>query len=413
MQDENEDDTPDVSVGSFFNKTKMGLKGLSPASELKSPQTLADFALAQSTKVKKDDSDERPTFYQLKKEKAKKRKTENPNSNQKLPRRDSLPGEKPREASKVKNEKTPVRNRNGKARQEAKTSDKKAKEEASAAPKATKPLAKLMEGVVFTISGIQNPERADIREKALSMGAKYRPDWDSSCTHLVCAFPNTPKFNKVKRAGGKIIKKDWILKCKADRKRYPWRRFCLDPKDQGSESEGEVWDEALVPSTVTSRPRQPSFDDDLDNTDDEIEAIKAEQAQGSESSDEAYDADTDVDDDEKASQQSLKRRRDTTALVFPDLPECFTGKVVFIYGDFSIQDRRHLVRLITAGGGQCSQYMSKQVNMIVTNAGWDADFDEALAMNPKMAFVHPDYVQAQFDQPHLVVSVSPYRIRKS
>lgn len=51
--------------------------------------------------------------------------------------------------------------------------------------KATKPFSELLKGVVFTISGIQNPDRADMRTMALEMGAKYKPDWDGSCTHLV------------------------------------------------------------------------------------------------------------------------------------------------------------------------------------------------------------------------------------
>lgn len=48
-----------------------------------------------------------------------------------------------------------------------------------------KPFNKLLENVVLVISGIQNPERADIRKKALEMGAKYKPDWERSCTHLM------------------------------------------------------------------------------------------------------------------------------------------------------------------------------------------------------------------------------------
>lgn len=43
----------------------------------------------------------------------------------------------------------------------------------------------LLKGVVLVISGIQNPSRADLRNKALAMGAKYKADWDSSCTHLM------------------------------------------------------------------------------------------------------------------------------------------------------------------------------------------------------------------------------------
>lgn len=48
-----------------------------------------------------------------------------------------------------------------------------------------KPFHKLLEGVVFAFSGYVNPERGILRQKALDMGAKYRPDWDSSCSHLM------------------------------------------------------------------------------------------------------------------------------------------------------------------------------------------------------------------------------------
>lgn len=48
-----------------------------------------------------------------------------------------------------------------------------------------KPFSKLLEGVMLVISGIQNPSRKDLRDMALKMGAKYKPDWDNSCTHLM------------------------------------------------------------------------------------------------------------------------------------------------------------------------------------------------------------------------------------
>ena len=62
---------------------------------------------------------------------------------------------------------------------------------------ARRPFARLLEGVVFTLSGFKNPLRGQIRQNAMDMGAKYKGDWDGSCTHLVCAFTNTPKFNQV------------------------------------------------------------------------------------------------------------------------------------------------------------------------------------------------------------------------
>jgi DNA-repair protein XRCC1 len=48
-----------------------------------------------------------------------------------------------------------------------------------------KPFGQLLEGVVLVVSGYQNPHRANLRSMALEMGACYKSDWDSSCTHLV------------------------------------------------------------------------------------------------------------------------------------------------------------------------------------------------------------------------------------
>lgn len=67
------------------------------------------------------------------------------------------------------------------------------------------------EGVVFVLSGFVNPERSTLRSQALEMGAKYQPDWNSDCTLLVCAFPNTPKFQQVEADNGTIISKVFSL----------------------------------------------------------------------------------------------------------------------------------------------------------------------------------------------------------
>ena len=43
----------------------------------------------------------------------------------------------------------------------------------------------VFKGVVFALSGFQNPLRSELRDKALKLGAKYRPDWTDECTHLM------------------------------------------------------------------------------------------------------------------------------------------------------------------------------------------------------------------------------------
>ncbi|XVE88960.1 hypothetical protein DITRI_Ditri19aG0111900 [Diplodiscus trichospermus] len=98
--------------------------------------------------------------------------------------------------------------------------------------------SKLMEGVVFVLSGFVNPERSTLRSQALAMGADYQPDWNSNCTLLVCAFQNTPKFRQVEADCGTIVSKEWILECYAQKKLVdidpylmhagkPWRRSSI------------------------------------------------------------------------------------------------------------------------------------------------------------------------------------------
>ncbi|KAL8043122.1 hypothetical protein ABFX02_09G097200 [Erythranthe guttata] len=95
--------------------------------------------------------------------------------------------------------------------------------------------SKLMEGIVFALSGFMNPERGVLRSQMLEMGAEYQPDWNSNCTLLVCAFSSTPKFRQVQADGGTIISKDWISECYTQKKLAdiepfilhagkPWRR---------------------------------------------------------------------------------------------------------------------------------------------------------------------------------------------
>ncbi len=48
-----------------------------------------------------------------------------------------------------------------------------------------KPFNQLMSKVVFCLSGFVNPKRSELRDKAIAMGAKYKADWDTSCTHLM------------------------------------------------------------------------------------------------------------------------------------------------------------------------------------------------------------------------------------
>jgi DNA-repair protein XRCC1 len=97
-------------------------------------------------------------------EKRKKMKRPNEASDvAKLPRRDRMPGESPpRKREKKSDSPPPSTSRENSAKKEKKKKPSVAR----------RPFGKLLEGVVFTISGYQNPQRGHIRQKATEMGAK-------------------------------------------------------------------------------------------------------------------------------------------------------------------------------------------------------------------------------------------------
>ncbi|KAG5445972.1 DNA repair protein xrcc1 [Clonorchis sinensis] len=87
-------------------------------------------------------------------------------------------------------------------------------------PTSSRPL----HGVVFCLSGYQNPLRSELREKALDLGASFRQDWGPNCTHLICAFANTPKFKEVK-GKGIIVSDKWIQECHMKKAKVNWRPY--------------------------------------------------------------------------------------------------------------------------------------------------------------------------------------------
>ncbi|EFN76656.1 DNA-repair protein XRCC1 [Harpegnathos saltator] len=106
-----------------------------------------------------------------------------------------------------------------------------------------KPFKELFRDVTFSLSGYINPQRDEIRRKALNMGAKYIPDpniTNKKCTHLICAFKNTPKYQQFKNHT-KIVSHTFIEECFDKKKRFPWRRYALNQKDKSQpESEEEI-----------------------------------------------------------------------------------------------------------------------------------------------------------------------------
>lgn len=85
-----------------------------------------------------------------------------------------------------------------------------------------KKFSQLFQDISFSLSGFINPQRDEIRRKALKMGARYIATPNTSnnlCTHLICAFKNTPKYEQLKHHS-KIVSHAFIEDCHNKRKRY-------------------------------------------------------------------------------------------------------------------------------------------------------------------------------------------------
>ncbi|XP_070202995.1 DNA repair protein XRCC1-like isoform X2 [Littorina saxatilis] len=306
-----------------------------------------------------------------------------------------------------------------------------------------KEFSRLMEKVTFVLSGFQNPYRAELRDKATEMGATYKPDWGKGCTHLICAFTNTPKYNQVK-GKGKIVSKQWINDCYKQKKLLPWRKYRLGnakSPDVTSEEEEELTSarnpaprntpSAASKKAATSTSQSP--------------AISKKKSQ--ESDDENYGGNTDSADDtdeeiRRAQQKATKKKKepepiaeikvtkpDPTLDLFadstdedeggkdspvamdtddgadsglPDLPDFFADKHFFFYGDFPAAERRLLTRYIAAYDGVMEDYMNDRVKFVITCTKWDDNFEEALTENPGLIFVKPQWLYTCHNKTKLV-----------
>ncbi|OWF35609.1 DNA repair protein XRCC1 [Mizuhopecten yessoensis] len=304
-----------------------------------------------------------------------------------------------------------------------------------------KSFKRLMEGVVFALSGFQNPFRAELRDMATEMGGVYKADWDKKCTHLICAFVNTPKYNQV-RGKGRIVKKDWIQHCYKQKKFISWRKYQLGDADYSSDEEDE--EEAPVMKKKTPVPSKHKanqddkassskgssskkaklevYDDNTDvdsgeDTEDEVRRIKQKMEQNDKPKSNEADVYGDSTDNDEVSSKSAPRGNskmeeeedDSNDSGLPELPDFFTNKNFFLYGDFSVSERRLLIRYITAYNGELENYMSDQTNYVLTYNKWDDNFDEALADNSKLVFVKPKWIYACHEK-YKTMPFQPYSV---
>ncbi|KAM3613610.1 uncharacterized protein V6R79_002268 [Siganus canaliculatus] len=296
------------------------------------------------------------------------------------------------------------------------------------------PFKRLMEGVVFVLSGFQNPFRGELREKALEMGAKYRPDWTPDSTHLICAFANTPKYSQVKSAGGLIVRKEWVMDCHKRKQNISYKRYLIDGAESSSESEMEVDGESdeetkhpqkqqrqVTPKKTPVKIKEEEEDDeyggstDVDepgddddesavDTEDELQRVenksRQKKTEGKKVKEEdPYGGSTDENTDAEAEQDHP----------IPKLPDFLSGKHFFLYGKFPNNERRLLLRYIVAFNGVIEDYMTDKVQFVVTSEGWHDSFEDALMENSNLNFVKPAWIYS-INERQKMLPYQPYTV---
>ncbi|CAH8495214.1 unnamed protein product [Schistosoma turkestanicum] len=325
---------------------------------------------------------------------------------------------------------------------------------------------KPLSNVIFTLSGYQNPLRSQIRDKALELGAKYRQDWGPDCTHLICAFPNTPKFNLVK-GKGIIVSDKWITQCYVTKSNVPWRSYRVgrapsppntttattttlsstsnqtlndadddDSQSPESKSSGHKTNLRLRGKKKSDDSDwQPVSSDEADDDDEEYQETDEEEEEdiGEEEEEEESDEnlpgesnrrgkrkiktsrknsrkrprstvddssnvkktaivnnpeDEDTDDEIQRVMNSNRHRpsviidedeesiQQSSSINNNNLPNIFMNKHFFIHNKKIPDEEESLIkRLIIEFSGTLHQYMSDEVQYVITRSTWDSEFD--------------------------------------
>lgn len=263
---------------------------------------------------------------------------------------------------------------------------------------------KILQGVVFAVSGYQNPERGNLRDLALSMGAKYEPSWSERCTHLICAFANTPKYKEV-IGKGIILKKKWIEECDKNKHKVNTKDYRLD---NGGDSTFESSDDSDTENVKSNVKAEKHVSSECD-TEGELEKIRIKEEKDkkmSDNQDDIYNVSTDENDNEVESNKNLILSAPSPKSYF------FKDKCFFFYGVFDVKDSRLLKRYINESSGKVSKYMTDDVSFVISQKSWDNNFDKAFKDNPLLKFIQPLWLFKCHEKQEFV-SYESYEIKSS
>ncbi|UJR25435.1 hypothetical protein I4U23_006782 [Adineta vaga] len=300
--------------------------------------------------------------------------------------------------------------------------------------------SQLMKKVVFVLSGFQNPLRTELRTKASKMGATYNDDWDDTCTHLICAFPNTPKYTQVKQSSkGFVVSKQWILDCykqnqylseknyelkgssndnhsitkKETSERQQKKPMTFDDSDD-EDNEKPIVSMDVTKKTPVKKKIQTFDDDDLESDDDLVPTTSTKSRKTTQTKKKmtTFD-DTDDDDDEPIiSKNGTKKvmtldddnnvydaETDEDEPQTSELSNFFHGKHFYVdINEFDESTYHDIRRVIYAYDGTLEKQITSEIKYMITNRLWNDHFDKISKTNPEMKFLSLDWLQDCHDE---------------
>ncbi|CAF4617601.1 unnamed protein product [Rotaria sp. Silwood1] len=242
--------------------------------------------------------------------------------------------------------------------------------------------SQIMKTVVFVLSGFQNPLRSELRNKATAMGATYNDDWNENCTHLICAFQNTPKFTQVQQTGkGFIVNKQWIIDCYKKNELLPEESYELK----------ELNDNETKQQTPKRKSRTRTRKRKTQNEDDTTVS-------------------KDVKKRTPVKRKSTTTKDQTNKKQFDEIPDFFHGKHFYVsYGDYDDNTLLDITRVILAYDGILEGHVTSDVKYVITNRMWNQDFAKISKSNPDINFLNLDWLQDCHDA-NQFVPIQPYLI---
>ncbi|CAF0969926.1 unnamed protein product [Rotaria sordida] len=242
--------------------------------------------------------------------------------------------------------------------------------------------SQIMKNIAFVLSGFQNPLRSQLRNKATAMGATYNDDWNEKCTHLICAFPNTPKFTEVQQTEkGFIVNKQWIIDCHKKNQLLPEKLYELKEIN-----DNETKQQTPKRKSETKKRKTQNEDENIISKD-----VKKR---------------TPVKKKPTTTKEDKKKKNK-----FEEIPAVFHGKHFYVsYGDYDDNTLLDITRVILAYDGILERQITPDVKYVITNRTWNQDFAKISKSNPDINFINLDWLQDCHDanqfvpmQPYLVV----------